>query len=99
MPGYLLYNIAKAGLKALTEALAIDLAPEVRVNAVAPGAIVWPEDGQIDPAERQRILAQIPLGREGGPEAIARAVHYLVCTADYVTGQTIRVDGGRSLVL
>ncbi len=99
MPGYLLYNIAKAGLKALTESLAIDLAPEVRVNAVAPGAIMWPEDGQLEPAERERILAQIPLGREGGAEAIARAVHYLVCEAEYVTGQTIRVDGGRSLAL
>jgi len=99
MRGYLLYNIAKAGLAQLTRALAIDLAPAVRVNAVAPGPIEWPDDGQIDAEERARILTHVPLGRQGGAEQIAAAVRYLVCEADYVTGQTINVDGGRSIAL
>ena len=99
MAGYLIYNVAKAGLRGLTHALAGDLAPEVRVNAVAPGPIEWPEDGQISPEERARILAHVPLKREGGAAQIAEAVKYLVCDANYVTGQTINVDGGRSIVL
>ncbi|MFN3628878.1 MAG: pteridine reductase [Casimicrobiaceae bacterium] len=99
MAGYPIYSIAKAGLAQLTRVLAIELAPEVRVNAVAPGPIEWPEDGQIDPDERARILAHVPLGREGGAAQIATAVHYLACEADYVTGVTINVDGGRSVKL
>jgi pteridine reductase len=99
MPGYLLYNVAKAGLRGLTLALARDLAPEIRVNAVAPGPIEWPDDGQIPAAERERILAQVPLHREGGTAQIAEAVKYLVCDANFVTGQTVNVDGGRSIVL
>jgi pteridine reductase len=96
--GYPLYSIAKAGLAALTRSLAVELAPRVRVNGVAPGAIAWPEDGQFDPAERERILATTPLTRIGSPEDIAQAVHFLA-VAPYVTGQVIAVDGGRSLYL
>ena len=96
---YLIYNVAKAGLRGLTQALAGDLAPEVRVNAVAPGPIEWPDDGQISPEERARILDHVPLRREGGVAQIAEAVKYLVCDANFVTGQTINVDGGRSIAL
>lgn len=99
MPGYVVYNVAKAGLLGLTRALARDLAPEVRVNAVAPGPIEWPDDGQISAAERARILDQVPLRREGGADQIAEAVKYLVCDAHFVTGQTLNVDGGRSIAL
>jgi pteridine reductase len=93
--GYLVYSIAKAGLVALTRALALELAPEIRVNGVAPGAIAWPEDGQFEPPERERIIATTPLARLGSPEEIARAVHFLA-TAPFVTGQILAVDGGRS---
>ena len=99
MAGYVVYNIAKAGLRGLTAALAGDLAPEIRVNAVAPGPIEWPDDGQISEAEKARILDHVPLKREGGAAQIAEAVKYLVCDADFVTGQTINVDGGRSIAI
>jgi pteridine reductase len=98
LKGYALYSIAKAGLAALTRALALELAPRVRVNGVAPGAIAWPEDGQFKDAERSRILATTPLGRTGAPEDIARAVHFFAC-APYVTGQILAVDGGRSIFI
>jgi pteridine reductase len=98
LKGYLVYSVAKAGLAALTRALALELAPAVRVNAVAPGAIAWPEDGQFDAAERERIVATTPLKRIGAPEDIARGVHYLA-TAPFVTGHLLAVDGGRSLFL
>ena len=99
MPDYVVYNVAKAGLRGLTHALARDLAPAVRVNAVAPGPIAWPDDGQISPVERERILAQVPLRREGGVGQIADAVKYLICDAHFVTGHTINVDGGRSIAM
>src|SRR5690242_17350057 len=92
LKGYPVYSVAKAGLAAMTRALAIELAPGVRVNAVAPGAIAWPEDGQFDPAERERVVASTPLGKVGTPEDIAHAVHFLAC-APYVTGQIVAVDG------
>ncbi|MHB1512954.1 MAG: pteridine reductase [Acidiferrobacter sp.] len=95
---YPIYSIAKAGLAMLTQSLARELAPEVRVNGVAPGAILWPEAGA-DPAERERVLAQIPLHRTGSPEDIARATTFLLLDAPYVTGQILAVDGGRSTVL
>jgi len=98
LKGYPIYSIAKAGLAALTRSLAIELAPRVRVNGVSPGAIAWPEDGQFDPAERERIIATTPLARIGSPEDIAQAVHFLAC-APYITGQIIAVDGGRSIYL
>ena len=96
--GYLVYSIAKAGLASLTRALALELAPEIRVNGVAPGAIAWPEDGQFEPAERARIVAGTPLARLGSPEEIARAVHFLA-TAPFISGQILAVDGGRSVYL
>jgi len=90
------YGSAKAGLAMLTRSLAKDLAPEVRVNGVSPGAILWPENG-MDDATREAILKQIPLARPGQPEDIAGCVLYLVRDATYVTGQIIAVDGGRSI--
>jgi pteridine reductase len=98
MKGYAVYSIAKAGLVAMTRALALELGPAVRVNAVAPGAIAWPEDGQFPPPERGRIVATTPLARLGKPEEIAQAVHFLA-TASFVSGQVLAVDGGRSVFL
>ena len=95
---YPVYTIAKGGLAAMTRSLALELAPRVRVNGVAPGAIAWPEDGQFDAAERERIVATTPLHRLGTPEDIAQAVHFLAC-ASYVTGQILNVDGGRSIFI
>lgn len=100
--GYSAYAIAKAGLKAMTRALALELAPEVRVNAVAPGAILWPahlldesEPGVVE--ARERILRSIPMGRQGSPEQVAELCYFLGAESTYVTGQTIRMDGGRFL--
>jgi pteridine reductase len=98
LKGYALYSIAKAGLAAMTRSLALELAPRVRVNGVAPGAIAWPEDGQFTDPERARILATTPLARIGSLEDVARAVHFLAC-APYVTGQIVAVDGGRSMFI
>ena len=89
------YCAAKAGHSMLTRSLARELAPEARCNAVAPGAILWPP-GAADEGRRAEIMRRTALGRTGEPEDVARAVLYLV-TAAYVTGQTITVDGGRTL--
>lgn len=98
MQGHLLYSMAKAGLVALTRGLAQELAPQVRVNGVAPGVIIWPEGEEWnDEEKRRKIVAHTLLKREGSPEDIARAVHFLVADAPYVTGQVIAVDGGRSI--
>jgi pteridine reductase len=96
LKGHLLYSVAKAGLVMLTRGLARELGPEVRVNAVAPGAILWPEQGT-DEVTRQRILSRTALKRQGDPDDVARAVLFLVRDADYVTGQVIPVDGGRTV--
>lgn len=97
LKNYPLYCAAKAGLLGLTRALAVDLAPQVRVNAVAPGAILWPEQGDDFPQPaREQIIAHALLRRSGTPQDIARAVRFLVFDAPYVTGQVINVDGGRS---
>ena len=96
---YPLYSTAKAGLLGLTRALALELAPEVRVNGVSPGAIDWPEDGQFPPAERTRIIDQTLLQRLGSSADIARTVRFLLFDAPYVTGQILAVDGGRSIHL
>ncbi len=93
---YPLYCIAKAGLLGLTRALAVELAPEVRVNGVSPGPIDWPEDGQFGPQQRDEIIAHTLLGRVGSPADVARTVRFLLFDAPYVTGQIIAVDGGRS---
>jgi pteridine reductase len=90
------YGSAKAGLVMLTRALAKELAPDVRVNGVSPGAILWPENGMSDEV-RLNILRQVPLARSGEPADIAGCVLYLVRDAHYVTGQIIAVDGGRSI--
>ena len=79
----------------LTQSLARELAPDVRVNAVSPGAIVWPEG--MTPDQQHEVLKRVPLGREGEVTDVARAVRYLVFDADYTTGQVLTMDGGRSL--
>ena len=99
LAGFPVYTIAKAGVAALTRVLARELAPHVRVNAIAPGVNLWPEnDTDFDPAERERILATIPLGRNGQPQDIAQAVRFLL-EAPYVTGVILPVDGGRNIFL
>lgn len=90
-----IYSLSKAGLVSLTKALARELAPGVRVNAIAPGAILWPENAS--DAECQKLLARIPLQRIGDTKDIARAVVFFAAQADYITGQVLAVDGGRSL--
>lgn len=99
LKNYVVYSVAKAGLVGLTRSLARELAPEVRVNAVAPGPILWPDDESFDELSRQRIISHTPLRREGAPEDIARAVHFLLADAGYVTGETIHVDGGRHMTI
>ncbi len=96
LAGYPLYSAAKGALLTLTRALAIELAPEVRVNAVAPGAILWPNDGQFMDETRRDIIEHTLLGREGAPEDIAGAVHFLLAEANYMTGQVLNIDGGRT---
>lgn len=93
---YSVYSIAKAGLAALTLSLARELGPEVRVNGIAPGPILWPERGLDEPAKRA-ILENTALKRAGSPDDIASAVVFLVRDAEYVTGQILAVDGGRSI--
>ncbi|MDE2294734.1 MAG: pteridine reductase [Gammaproteobacteria bacterium] len=90
------YSSAKAGLAMLTRALARDLGPEIRVNGVAPGPVLWPER-ELDPALKHEIVEKTALKRHGTPQDVARTVLYLVRDAPYVTGQIIAVDGGRSL--
>ncbi len=95
LPQHAVYCMSKAALRMATFALAQELAPEVRVNAVAPGAILWPEGESV--VDRGALLARIPLGRTGSPADIAEAVLWLIRDAGYVTGQTVHVDGGRIL--
>lgn len=92
LAGHPVYSAAKAGLVMLTRALALDLGPEVRVNSISPGAVLWPENE--DP-ERRRVIDAIALKRSGDPGDIARAALFLVRDAPYVTGQDLAVDGGR----
>lgn len=96
LAGHTVYSMAKAALVMLTQALAKDLAPDVRVNAVAPGAILWPASGKPEEAA-ETLIAKTPLGRKGEPEDVAEAVRWLLLDAHYTTGQVIRVDGGRAL--
>jgi len=90
------YSIAKAGLIMLTKTLANELGPQVRVNAIAPGAILWP-DNDMDDTTKQQIIANIALKRHGNAQDIAKTVLFLVRDANYITGQIIAVDGGRTL--
>lgn len=97
---YAIYNAAKGGLLSLTKSLAVEMAPEVRVNGVSPGSILWPEDGEwSDEAARQHIIAGTLLKRCGEPDDIAKTVQFLIADAPYITGQIIAVDGGRSIHL
>lgn len=96
-PGYSHYSVSKAGLVMLTRALAVELAPRIRVNAVSPGTVAFPE--AMDEEARREILARIPMGREGDCEDVARAAVFLALEAPYVTGQILAVDGGRSALL
>jgi pteridine reductase len=97
LPGFAVYSAAKAGIVALTRTLALELAPGVRVNAVSPGSLDWPE-GVFDAAEIARIEDAIPLARLGNGDDIARAVCFLLTSASYITGHVLAVDGGSSLV-
>ncbi|MDO8312481.1 MAG: pteridine reductase [Sideroxyarcus sp.] len=98
MHGHLLYSVAKSGLVALTKGLAQEMAPQVRVNAVAPGVIMWPEgEAWQNDEQRRKIVAHTLLKREGEPDDIAKAVQFLIAAAPYITGQVIAVDGGRSI--
>lgn len=100
MHGHLLYSVAKAGMVALTRGLAQEMAPQVRVNAIAPGVIIWPEGAEwSDKEQRRQVVSQTLLKREGEPKDIARTVQFLIADAPYVTGQVISVDGGRSINL
>jgi len=94
LKNYPVYSMAKAGLRMLTMSMARELGPEVRVNGIAPGAILWPEH-EMDQVTKQRIISRTALKRQGDPADIARAALFLVLEADYITGQIITVDGGR----
>ena len=97
---YMVYSSAKGGLATLTKSLAIELAPEVRVNGISPGPILWPENGEwSDQISRQRIINKTLLKRAGDPNDIAKAVFFLISDAPYITGQILAVDGGRSINL
>jgi len=93
---YPVYSLAKAGLVMLTQSLARELGPEIRVNGIAPGSILWPE-GPLDPELKARILDRTALKRAGSPEDIAKAALYFINDAPYVTGQVLAVDGGRTV--
>jgi pteridine reductase len=94
-PNYSHYISAKAGLAMLTRSLALELAPKVRVNGVAPGTVLWSDAASEE--EKRRVTSRIPLGRIGTPEDIARTVVFLTSGPDFITGQVLAVDGGRSV--
>ena len=98
LPGHPAYCIAKAALAMMTLALARELAPEVRVNGVAPGAVLWPESGKAY-ADQRELVARTPLQRAGAPEDVAGAVLFLLRDAKFTTGEILRVDGGRALAV
>ena len=95
LPHHSVYSLAKGALATLTKSLALDMAPDVRVNAIAPGAILLPERALTE-HEKQQMLASIPLGELGRSEDIAQTMAFLV-NSPYITGQIVYVDGGRSL--
>ena len=92
-----IYCIAKAGNKMLTKTLAKDLAPKARVNGIAPGVILWPENGAQKDDEQKQLIKTIPLQRMGSSDDIARLAEFFITSASYITGQTIAVDGGKHL--
>jgi pteridine reductase len=93
--GFGAYMLSKAALHQAVRQMAVEMAPRVRVNAVLPGVVAWPES--IDASQREAILARVPLGRVGEPMDVARTVRFLCAEAPYITGAAIPVDGGRSL--
>ena len=93
-PAFMAYAASKAGLENLTKSLARALAPDVTVNAIAPGVVEWADD--VPPAERSAYLTRVPLGRTGEARDVAELVAFLATGGRYITGQVIRVDGGRS---
>lgn len=95
--GHAVYGVAKAGLIMLTRSMARELAPEVRVNAIAPGPVMWPADGRADPALQEKIVSRTLLQRTGSAEDIARTALFFAAEAPFVTGQILPVDGGRSV--
>ncbi len=97
LKSYPIYSMAKAGNAMMVKSLARELGPEIRVNGVAPGVILWPEEGLSSEEAQTNILTRIPLKRPGTPADIARTVLFLARNADYITGQIIAVDGGRSV--
>ncbi len=97
LAGHAIYCATKAGLWSLTKSLALELAPQVRVNAIAPGAILWPEN-DTDELAHQRLVSRTPLKRTGKARDLANAVKFLLTDADFITGQMIHVDGGRGVV-
>lgn len=94
MPGHVLYNTAKSGLAGLTRSLALELAPDIRVNGIAPGAILWPESESVD--HQKNILGKIPLARSGSAQDIAKATAFLM-ESPYITGHVLPIDGGRNI--
>lgn len=98
MKNHTVYCVAKAGLVMLTKSLAWELSPDIRVNAIAPGAILWPENNSLTATEKGDIQTKIPLQKLGGAEAIANTAMFLIHQAEYITGQIIAVDGGKSIV-
>src|SRR5262249_25899076 len=98
LKNYPIYSVSKAGLIMLTQALAKECAPDVRVNAVAPGAVCWPEaENTLSAVKKNDIIQRTLLKRSGTTEDIAKAVWYFIADAEYVTGQVLNVDGGRTL--
>lgn len=98
LKNHAVYSIAKAGLAMMTHSLAKELAPEVRVNGISPGTILWPENqSSLTEQTRSNIIRQIPLKRQGSPEDISRTALFLAVDAPYINGQVLAVDGGRSL--
>lgn len=92
-----LYSGAKSALEGITKSLAKELAPSIRVNAISPGAILWPEDEDLTEEQQKERLSKVPLGRIGSPEDISSVAVFLT-DAKYITGQVIKVDGGRSVI-
>jgi pteridine reductase len=100
LKSYPAYSMAKAGVAMMTQSLALELAPEVRVNGVSPGAILWPaEETEYSIQEKQELTQRVPLRRQGEASDIAQTVAFLVVDAPYISGQIIAVDGGRSVTL
>src|SRR5262249_30127507 len=96
LPGHPVYATAKAGLAMLTRSLARELGPDIRVNGIAPGPILWPDAG-LDPALKDEIVNKTALKRSGSPHDIVRAMLFFATQAPYVTGQILAIDGGRSV--